>query len=276
MTNLRNRAARKLENQRKELAEAEDRELLRLRGELITANLYAMQKGMRELVCQNYYDPDCAEVKIPLDPLLTPQQNAAGYYKRYNKAKTAEKMLTEQIAKGETDLDYLDSVLTCIHCAEEERDLIEIRQELEDNGYLRAKEGGQEGHEADKVQADGVPLHRRTAHLCGAQQCAERSADHKNGRPERHLVSYKGDPRLPCHPLDRRGRAGPPEPHRGRPAGRLVFSGQGGQKRAGGLYPGAVCKKPAGAKPGKVIYTSYSTAYVTPERSWRKKLRVRK
>ena len=66
----------------------------------------------------NFYDPECREAEIPLDPLLTPQQNAARYYKEYNKAKTAERVLTEQIARGEGELDYLNSVLENITLAE--------------------------------------------------------------------------------------------------------------------------------------------------------------
>ena len=276
VTNLRNRAARKLENQRKELAEAEDRELLRLRGELITANLYAMQKGMRELVCQNYYDLDCAEVKIPLDPLLTPQQNAAGYYKRYNKAKTAEKMLTEQIAKGETDLDYLDSVLTCIHCAEEERDLIEIRQELEDNGYLRAKKAAKKGMKRTKSK----PMEfRSTAGL-------RISVGRNNVQNDLLVTKMAGRSDIWFHTKEIHGshvilwtEGAEPDLRSLTEAAQLAawFSQGKEDKNVPVDYtPVRYVKKPAGAKPGKVIYTTYSTAYVTPERELAEKLRVRK
>ena len=81
--------------------------------------------------------PGGAEVDIRLDPLLTPQQNAAKYYKEYNKAKTAQEMLTQQLEKGRKELDYLNSVLENITLAEGEKDLGEIRQELTDTGYLR-------------------------------------------------------------------------------------------------------------------------------------------
>ncbi len=71
------------------------------------------------------------------NPLLTPQQNAAKYYKDYNRAKTAEKMLNIQLEKGRRELEYLNSVLENLTLAEGERDLQEIRQELTDTGYLR-------------------------------------------------------------------------------------------------------------------------------------------
>lgn len=96
-----------------------------------------MKKGMSRLRTVDFYDPDGKEVDIKLDPLLTPQQNAAKYYKDYNKAKKAEEMLTIQLEKGRKELDYLNSVLENITLAEGERDLQEIRQELTDTGYLR-------------------------------------------------------------------------------------------------------------------------------------------
>ena len=97
-TTARDRVRRKLALQEKDYAATQERDALRLSGDLITANLYRMERGQSKLTCQNYYDENLAEVTIPLDPLLTPQQNAAKYYKRYTKAKTAEKYLREQMA----------------------------------------------------------------------------------------------------------------------------------------------------------------------------------
>lgn len=139
LTNARNRLARKIQLQTKELAQARDREQYRISGDLITANLYQMRKGQKSLTAVNYYDPECKELTVALDPLLTPQQNAAKYYKRYTKAKTADAVLTKQLAQGREELDYLDSVLESLQRAEGERDLNEIRQELEDGGYLRTQ-----------------------------------------------------------------------------------------------------------------------------------------
>ena len=96
-SSARDRARRKLALQEKEYAQTQDRDRLRISGELITANLYRMERGQSLLRAQNYYEEGCPEVDIPLDPLLTPQQNAAKYFKRYSKAKTAEKYLSEQM-----------------------------------------------------------------------------------------------------------------------------------------------------------------------------------
>ncbi|MCD7927492.1 MAG: NFACT family protein [Oscillospiraceae bacterium] len=142
VTATRDRTARKLANQRRELAQAQNRERLRQMGDLVTSNLHRMSRGMSLLRTADFYDPEGAMVDVPLDPLLTPQQNAAKYYKEYNKAKTAESVLTLQLKKGEEELAYLESVLDSISRAEGERDLLEIRQELTDAGFLRSAKRG--------------------------------------------------------------------------------------------------------------------------------------
>lgn len=136
VTNARDRLTRKLANQDRELTATLDRKRLRQYGDIITSNFHAMDRGMARLRATDFYDPEGREVEIPLDPLLTLQQNAAKYYKEYNKAKTAQRMLTIQMEKGRGELDYLNSVLENITLAEGERDLQEIRQELVDTGYL--------------------------------------------------------------------------------------------------------------------------------------------
>ena len=139
---VRDRLRRKAEAMRRDLQRSEQREQDRLSGELITANLYRLKKGDAACVCENYYEEGSPEVSIPMDPLLTPQQNAAKYYKRYRKACTAEGILKEQVAVAERDLAYLESVLAELDLAETEQDLGEIRAELQENGFVRAAPGG--------------------------------------------------------------------------------------------------------------------------------------
>ena len=103
------RTERRLEAQRRELQETENRDWLRQCGDIITANLYSMKKGQRELTAEDFYLG--GERRIPLDPLKTPQQNAAKYYKDYNRAKSARAHLTERVEAGEGELEYLKSVL---------------------------------------------------------------------------------------------------------------------------------------------------------------------
>ena len=136
---------RKLAAQEKELAATRDRERLRISGELITANLYRMERGMSRLTAENYYEDGCPPVNIPLDVRLGPQENAARYFKQYAKAKTAEKILTEQLEKGREELTYLESVVQELSQAEAEQDFNDIRAELESGGYLKNRGKKQPG-----------------------------------------------------------------------------------------------------------------------------------
>ena len=126
------RLRRKIAAQEQELAESKNRDKWRVYGELITANLYRMERGMSRLTAQNYYNPDCADVDIPLDVRLSPQENAAKYFKKYTKAKTAEKYITAQLEKARVELTYLESVLQELTLAESEQDFNDIRAESTD------------------------------------------------------------------------------------------------------------------------------------------------
>ena len=137
MKTARDRQARKLAGQREELKRTEKREEVRKRAELVTANIYRLKKGDRELRCEDYYEPDCPEIVIALDPLKSPQQNAAALYKEYNKLKGAKEHLTVLVEQGERQLDYLNSVLDELERAETEKDLSDIRRELTETGFLR-------------------------------------------------------------------------------------------------------------------------------------------
>ena len=139
------RVRRKLAAQEKELAATRDRERLRICGELITANLYRMERGMNRLTAENYYEDGCPPMDIPLDVRLGPQENAARYFKQYAKAKTAEKILTEQLGKGREELTYLESVVQELSQAEAEQDFNDIRAELESGGYLKNRGKKQPG-----------------------------------------------------------------------------------------------------------------------------------
>ena len=143
LTNLRDRTARKLQKQHTELSRCADREQLRIRGDLLQANLYRIPRGASYADVENYYDENGATLRIKLNPAISPAANAQKYYKDYQKAKNAEIFLTEQIQKGEQELEYLDSVLDTVSRAETERELSQIREELTEQGYLRKPKGKQ-------------------------------------------------------------------------------------------------------------------------------------
>lgn len=275
VTSARDRTARKLENQRRERAKALDREQLRQWGDIITSNLYAMERGMSRLRAVNYYDPDGGEVEIKLDPLLTPQQNAAKYYKEYNKAKTAEQALTVQIEKGGRELEYLNSVLENITLAEGERDLQEIRQELTETGYLRrpSKSKGREKRVA------GRPMEfRSTAGL--------RISVGKNNSQNDQLTTkqaFKSDIWLHTQKIHgshvilwlEGGEADAQSLTEAAVLAAYFSQGREGRRVPVDYTPVKYVKKPAGARPGMVVYTTYQTAYVDPDGELVKKLRVK-
>lgn len=135
------RTERKLAIQRQSLLDSERGEEYRRNADLITANLYALKRGMTEFSAVDYYDENCPTVKIQLDGRLTPAQNAQRLYKQYNKCKTAKVVLAEQIVKWEAELKYLDSVQDSLDRAESEQDLLEIREELFRSGYASKLRG---------------------------------------------------------------------------------------------------------------------------------------
>ena len=137
VSNLCQRTARKLAIQEKELLATYDRERLRQLGDIVTANIHKVKKGQTLLLAEDFYDEEMKTIEIPLSPLLSPQQNAAKFYKDYTRMKNAEKELTNQLELGERELSYLKSVLEELDRAETEQDLEEIRIELQSGGYIR-------------------------------------------------------------------------------------------------------------------------------------------
>lgn len=135
------RTERKLALQREALLDSERGEEYKHRGDLITANLYRLKKGMTSFETVDYYDEKCPTVTVELDERLTPAQNAQKMYKLYNKAKKAKEVLTEQIKLWEAELVYLDSVKEFLSRAETEEDLAEIRDELYRSGYASRMKG---------------------------------------------------------------------------------------------------------------------------------------
>ncbi len=264
ITNLRDRTARKLALQQAEYEKTQDRERRRELGDIITANLYRMEKGMRVLLAEDFYAEGCPQVEIPLDPLKNPQQNAAKYYKEYNKAKTAEKYLTEQMAKARTELDYLESVLDEIRRAEGERDLAEIRRELQAGGYLARQSGGKKPM---KVPAQ-KPL--RFVTESGLEIFVGR-----NNSQNDELTKSARSTDLWFHTQKIHGSHVILRCENGQADEAAVLAAASlaawySQGREAGRVPVdytrvKFVKKPAGAKPGMVIYTDYKTLFVSPK-----------
>ena len=141
ISNATARTEKKLGIQRQALLDSEKGEEYKHHGDLVTANLYRLERGMTSFKTVDYYDDSCPEVEIPLDPRLSPSQNAQKAFKQYNKCKTAKAVLSEQIKLWEAELEYLAGVRVFLERAECEQDLVEIRDELYRVGYSAKMKG---------------------------------------------------------------------------------------------------------------------------------------
>lgn len=263
------RLRRKIAAQEQELAESKNRDKWRVYGELITANLYRMERGMSCLTAQNYYDPDCADVDIPLDVRLSPQENAAKYFKKYTKAKTAEKYITAQLEKARVELTYLESVLQELTLAESEQDFNDIRAELTDGGYLRAK-GRKQPQRPSKPRE-----FRSTAGLRILVGRNNRQNDRLTAKDAEKWDIWLHTQRIHgSHVILCTVGAQPDEQSLLEAASLAAYfsQAQNSTKVPVDFTPVKYVKKPAGSPPGFVNYTNYKTILADPSEDLVKRL----
>ena len=136
MQNEKNKNEKKLIKLEKTLQDAGKADKYQLFGELLTANMYALKKGDKDIEVVNYYDENGGTVKIALDPLKTPSENAQRYFQKYQKAKNSVVVVEEQIEKTNEEILYFDSLLQQMEAASS-KDIEEIREELAEEGYVR-------------------------------------------------------------------------------------------------------------------------------------------
>ena len=272
--NARDRVARRLEAQRRELRDTEDRDRLRECGDIITANIYAMKKGQTQLAAEDFYDPQGGIRVIALDPLKTPQQNAAKYYKDYNRAKSARAHLTEQIESGQGELAYLESVLEEIGRAETERDLAEIRQELTDAGIIRAAGKGRPA----KRQVSQPMRFRSTAGLLirAGRNNIQNDALTLRDSAKSDLWLHAGKLHGAHVVISCQGQ----EPDRqsvneAAAIAACLSEGRGSSKVPVDVTWVREIKKPAGGRPGMVIYHTYRTVMAAPDEALMERLRIK-
>lgn len=262
LTNISERIARKLSKQQTELKNCENREQLRICGDLLQANLYRIERGAEYVDVENFYDENYGTLRIKLNPAISPAANAQKFYKDYQKAKNAENVLTEQIKKGHNELLYVESVLDTVMRAENERDLAQIREELTEQGYLHRQKGKQKNSAAlppyEFVSSDGFKI------LVGRN----------NRQNDKLTLKMAGKNDIWLHTKDIHGSHA------------VVFA-DGREVSDTAIYEAAriaayhskaqnssrvpvdytlikYVSKPNGAKPGMVIYVNNKTLYVNP------------
>ena len=261
VTNLADRISRKLDVQRQELARSTERDILRVKGELIHANLWMIEKGMTSVVLENYYD-NCKPVEVKLDPRLTPNQNAQHYFSEYRKADTAERMLKKFIKKGEAELSYIESVFDLLSRARTDDEVVAIREELVSQGYLKnhRKNNQKPVKLAPKeyISSDGFRI------LCGRNNIQNDKLTFKDSRKNDiwlHTQKIHGSHTV----IVTEGREVPETTIQQA----AIVAAYNSKARESSLVPVDYTeirnvKKPSGSAPGKAVYEHYKTAYVRP------------
>lgn len=265
LANTVDRLSRKINLQKADLKKCADREELRIRGDLLQANLYRIEKGASVVTVENYYAEDNAPITIRLNPAITPAMNAQRYYKEYNKAKTRETMLTEQIKKASEELQYIESVQDMLSRCETEAGLSAIRAELREQGYLRAQKGTVKRKDKplppiEYRSADGfrILVGRNNVQNDQLTLRTAKKSDiwlHTKNIHGTHVIIVTDGKEVSENSI--------------REAAAIAAAHSKAKDSAQVPVDYTAVKnvsKPAGAKPGKVIYVNYKTVYVTPDR----------
>ena len=261
--NLCTRLTRKLAIQEKELEATYDRERLRQLGDIVTANIHKIVKGQTIVQCEDFYDEEMKVIDIPISPILSPQQNAAKFYKDYARMKNAEKELTKQIELGETELYYLKSVLEELNRAQTDAELEEIKRELQDGGYIRADAGRKKVKQA-RLQpmrfesTDGYPIY------VGRNNRQNEELTFKLARKDDiwcHASKVHGS-----HVIISCGGTTPPDDTITQAAQLAAYYSEttGGQNIPVDVTAVKQVKKIPNGKPGMVIYHTYKTVIANP------------
>ncbi len=263
LANEKEKNEKKIKKLEATLEDAKKAEEFQLFGELLTANIFMAKKGMKEISVVNYYDEDGASITIPLDPRKTPSENAQKYFTKYQKAKNSVNIVKEQIRLAQDEVAYFDSLLQQVEAASP-KDIEEIREELVEGGYIRArqKKGSKNKQNMKPVlekyrSTDGTEIlvgknNKQNDYLTNKAAARDEIWLHTKDIPGSHVVIRSKEPSEDVI-LEAAQIA-------------AYFS----KARNSSSVPVDFTrvrhvKKPAGAKPGFVIYEQQQTVYVTPD-----------
>ena len=274
VNNLITRTKRKILARQRELEATEKKETYRIYGELLKANLHCIKSGEKSAYVMDYYDPECKMVEIPLDSSISPVKNAHRYFNLYRKLSTASSMLNDLIEKAQSDLVYFESVLEELQRAKTPSDIEAIKEELFEGGFIR----GQRKNVRKKVKkptpqkyisSDGFVIfvgknNQQNDYL--TLKLAEKQDIwfHTKNIPGSHVVVITDGKKVPDTTLTE--------------AACLAATNSKAhlsKQVAVDYTPVKYVKKPAGAKPGMVIYKTNQTAYVDPDETIMERLKLK-
>jgi predicted ribosome quality control (RQC) complex YloA/Tae2 family protein len=248
---------------RQTVSDAENRDALRLYGEIITANIYSIAKGEHLIEREDYNSPG-ETLKIPLDPRKTPSENAQFYFRQYSKKKRAEDAAKEQARKNEEELGYLESVLAALPACETEADINEVREELAGEGYVKRR-----GGKAAKTQKPSKPLSFEGENgariFVGKNNRQNDELTFKTALPDDVWLHAKDIPG--SHVIIKLNGAEFTESLAVKAAAAAAYysKARGGSGVPVDYTRRRFVKKPSGAKPGFVVYTNQKTVLAAPE-----------
>ena len=264
--NLLERAYKKRIILAKTIADAEKKDMYKIYGDLITANIYAVREGDSEIEAVNYYDNN-TPIKIPLDANMTPSQNAQHYYKKYRKAKTAETEAAIQQKQNDENIYYLESTLASVENCTSEADINAIRTELSETGYIKRAAKNKKNKQALKsepmhfISPDGFDIYvgkNNTQNDYLTLRLANTSDiwfHTKLIHGSHTVIKLKTDKNVPDETMLMAAQLAA-----------YYSKGRNSNQVPVDYTQIKNVKKPSGAKPGMVIYDNYNTVYVTPKR----------
>lgn len=263
IANEKDKNEKKILKLEKTLEDAQKAEQYQLYGELLTANIFMVEKGMKEITVVNYYDEDGASIMIPLEPRKTPSENAQRYFTKYQKAKKSVNIVKKQIEIARAEVSYFDSLLQQVEAASP-KDIEEIREELIEGGYIRARQKrGNKNKQNLKPLLEKYRSSDETEILVGKNNKQNDYLTNKVAARDEIWLHTKD---IPGSHVVIRSKAPAEETILEAAQIAAYFS----KARISSSVPVDFTKvrhvkKPAGAKPGFVIYEQQQTVYVTPD-----------
>ncbi len=266
LSNNIDRASKKLNIQQKSLKDVEGRDKLQLFGELITANIYAISKGLKEVSLLNYYSETEEYIKIPLDEQLSPQENAQRYFRQYTKAKNTFLHVSRQLEDTKTELEYLQNVSHLLDNCATIQEIDEIRQELAEQGYIsiKRKNGYKKPNRLSSpfhfISTDGFDIYVGKNNKQNDQLTLKASSSndtwlHTKDIPGSHVI-IKGEYQKAV-------------PNQTLLEAAILAAYHSKAKQSSGVQVDYTLvknvKKLPGAKPGMVTYDKFKTIVVTPD-----------
>jgi len=264
VNNLISRTKRKILAREKELKATEKKEKYREYGELIKANLHLIEAGSEKASVMNYYDPECKQIEIPLDITLSPVKNSHRYFNLYRKLSTASTLLSDLIEKAKQDLVYFESVLLSLEMAKNPSDIVAIKQELVEGGFIRSTKNNRVKKQTKPtpeklISSDGFEIlvgknNYQNDYLTTKLAEKQDMWFHTKNIPGSHVVVLSNGKEIPDKTLEEAAIIA------------ATNSKAFASKQVAVDYtPIKYVKKPTGAKPGMVIYKTNKTAFVDPD-----------